>query len=113
MFAPPNLSLSTLMQPPVWNGNQDQKELCTPSPAGTVVDGSQVSSGALYDLPGTVPTPARENGHLTTQVQANCDKLFNLMEKQETAVSAYTSELKQSSSQHESQLESLADELDN
>ncbi len=45
---------------------------------------------------------------LLPQVQANCDKRFNLTEKQETAVSAFTSELKQ----HKSQLESLADKVD-
>lgn len=96
-FAPSTFSPNTSVQPLVWDGNQDQMQLCTPSPAGTVGDGSQVSSGAQYELPGTFPTPAREIGHLTTQVQGNWDKLFDLVEKQEAAVSALTSELKQSS----------------
>ncbi len=109
-FAPSNLSLGTPMRPLAWSGDQDQMQLCTPSPAR---DGSQVSSGTPYDLPGTFPTPAREIGQLTAQVQGNWDKLSDLMEKQETAVSTLTSELKQSSLQHESQLKSLADKVDN
>ncbi len=98
------------MRPLAWSGDQDQMQLCTPSPAG---DGSQVSLGVQYDLPGTFPTPAREIGQLTAQVQGNWDKLSDLMEKQETAVSTLTSELKQSSLQHESQLKSLSDKVDN
>lgn len=111
-FVPSTLSPNTPVQPLVWDGNHDQMQLCTPSPAGTVADGSQVSSGAQYELPRTVPTPAREIGYLTTQVQGNRDKLFDLLENQEAAVSVLTSELKQSSSQHESQLKGLADKVD-
>lgn len=79
-------------------------QLCTP-PAVTATGGSPVSSGAQEDLPGTLPTPARDNGHLTAQVQGNWDAFYDLMEKQETAASVLTGELKMTSSQHESPIE--------
>ncbi|KAK2907143.1 hypothetical protein Q8A67_006128 [Cirrhinus molitorella] len=45
-FAPSALSPNTPVRSLVWDGTQDQMQLCTPSPAGTVGDGSQVSAGA-------------------------------------------------------------------
>lgn len=83
-------------------------QLCIP-PAVTATGGSPASSGVLghyQHLQGIM-----DNGHLTAQVQGNA--LYDLMEKQETAASVLTSELKMTSSQHECQLKSLADKVDN
>lgn len=88
----PNHSPNPTVPPLIWNTNRDDMQLCTPSSAGTAEKGSQVSSGLRYELPGM---ETREIGHLTTQVQDNWDKLFDILEKQETTVSALTNELKQ------------------
>lgn len=97
--------------------SEELMQLCTPSPteAATNVSpvSSPVSSHVQYDLPGTIPTPARGIGDLTAQVQGNWDKLYDLMGRQETAVTALTSELKLTSAQHKSQLKSLSEKMDN
>lgn len=44
-FAPTTFSPNTSVQPLLWNGNQDEMQLCTLSLAGTLGGGTQVSSG--------------------------------------------------------------------
>lgn len=95
----------------VWG--EELMQLCTPSPAEATTNVSPVSSHDQYDLPGTIPTPARGIGDLTAQVQGNWDKLYDFMGRQETAVTVLTSELKLTSAQHKNQLKSLSEKVDN
>lgn len=109
-FASSDVGRSTPVHSIVWG--EELMQLCSPTSTETATNVSPVSSLVQYDLPGTIPTPARGIGHLTAQVQGNWDKLYDLMGRQETAVTALTSELKITSAQHEKQLKSLSEKVD-
>lgn len=112
-FASPPLGGSTPAQSfPQEQKNPEPMQLCTPphgiSSSATASPPSPPSSGVQYDLPGTLPTPGREIGHLTAQAQGSWDQLHDFLTKQEKAVI----KLKSNSSSHESQITELVGKID-
>jgi len=100
------LAGSTPVQTLTWAPQVDNMQLCTSSEGGTP------SSMAQHDLPNILHTPGRDMQQVTARVQGNWDTLFNLMTRQEKKVNELTKEVKETSSNHQSQIADLAAKME-
>ncbi|XP_073729489.1 uncharacterized protein [Misgurnus anguillicaudatus] len=117
-FASPPLGGSTPAQVPMAEQrHNDSMQLCSTTPSFDMTSAiasppSRLSSGIQYELPGDLPTPRREIGQLTSQVQGNWDTIYDFMTKHEKAVTELTKELQSSSSDHKKETTELAGKIE-
>nr|XP_055053112.1 uncharacterized protein LOC129438391 [Misgurnus anguillicaudatus]XP_055053113.1 uncharacterized protein LOC129438391 [Misgurnus anguillicaudatus] len=69
---------------------------------------SHSGSALQYDLPGTLPTPSREIGQLTSQVRENWETIQECMSKHEKAMFELTKEVQSSASTSKQEITAIA-----